>query len=230
MPQAPFPVQFLFIATVAAIIAVLVWAFHRLQGQRYAVYALLGSMLWLALSGGAALSGVLADFSARPPAFALLLSASLLLTCSLAFSAVGDRMVTVLGIVPLIAFQVFRLPVELFLHGMYQAGIAPVQMTYAGLNYDILSGLSAPIVAYLAWRGILGRRGILIWNLAGLALLATIVTVAILSAPFPFRQFHNEPANTFVTHFPYVWLPAVLVQAALLGHLLVFRWLRRPSR
>ena len=56
-------------------------------------------------------------------------------------------------------------------------------------------------------------------------LLANIVTVAIFSMPTEFRVFMNEPANLFVAHVPYVWLPAVLVPAALLGHLLVFRWL-----
>lgn len=61
----------------------------------------------------------------------------------------------------------------------------------------------------------------------GCALLATIVTVAFLSAPTPLRVFMNEPANTIVTTFPYVWLPAFLVQAALFGHVLVFRWLAR---
>ncbi|HKQ78896.1 MAG TPA: hypothetical protein VJ810_34675 [Blastocatellia bacterium] len=61
----------------------------------------------------------------------------------------------------------------------------------------------------------------------GLALLINIVTIAILSAPTPLRKFFNEPANTFVTYFPFVWLPAFLVQAAWFGHLLVFRRLRQ---
>ena len=52
-----------------------------------------------------------------------------------------------------------------------------------------------------------------------------IVTIGIFSLPTEFRIFMNEPANTFVAYVPYVWLPAVLVQAALLGHLLIFRWL-----
>lgn len=229
MPQAPFVAQALFWTSVAGVLAFLLWAVRATHGRRALPFTVLGAALWLALSGGAALSGVLSDFDALPPAFGLLLLASLLLTCTLAFSRFGTGLIDGLGVVPLIAFQAFRLPVELFLHALYDAGIAPIQMTYSGLNYDILTGLSAPLLAYLAWRGTLGRRAILVWNLAGLALLATIVTVAILSAPFPFRQFHNEPANTFVAHFPFVWLPAVLVQAALFGHLLVFRWLRRAK-
>lgn len=36
----------------------------------------------------------------------------------------------------------------------------------------------------------------------------------------------NEPANVWITWPPFVWLPAVLVPVALLGHLLLFRRLR----
>jgi hypothetical protein len=39
----------------------------------------------------------------------------------------------------------------------------------------------------------------------------------------------NEPANTFITHVPWVWLPAVMVLAAVMGHALVFRWLLTPE-
>ena len=69
------------------------------------------------------------------------------------------------------------------------------------------------------------RIGLWGWNIFGLVLLANIVTIAILSMPTEFRIFMNEPANIFVAHIPYVWLPTVLVQTALLGHLLLFRWL-----
>ena len=64
-------------------------------------------------------------------------------------------------------------------------------------------------------------------DFSGLALLANIVIVSVLSAPVPFRVFMNEPASVFVTTVPYVWLPAILVQAAWFGHLLVFRNLWR---
>ena len=68
------------------------------------------------------------------------------------------------------------------------------------------------------------------WNVLGTALLATIVAIVILSAPLPIRVFTEGPTNVWVTRFPGVWLPAVLVQAALLGHLLVFRKLAREYK
>jgi hypothetical protein len=78
-----------------------------------------------------------------------------------------------------------------------------------------------------------GRRSrglVLAWNVLGVLLLANIIAVALLSAPTPFRVFMNEPANTFITHVPWIWLPAVMVLAAVMGHALVFRWLVRVER
>ena len=56
---------------------------------------------------------------------------------------------------------------------------------------------------------------------------AAIVTIAVLSTPTPLRMYAHDPANTFVTRLPWVWLPGFLVPAALLGHLLTFRKLAR---
>lgn len=74
------------------------------------------------------------------------------------------------------------------------------------------------------------RRVVMAWNLLGLGLLLNIVTISLLSAPTPFRVFQNEPSSAWITQVPWVWLPTVLVLAALLGHLLVFRWLSVESR
>ena len=59
-------------------------------------------------------------------------------------------------------------------------------------------------------------------------LLINVVTVAILGTP-RFRYFGDQYLNVWVTYPPFVWLPAVLVLAALAGHLLIFRALIRQS-
>ena len=104
-------------------------------------------------------------------------------------------------------------------------------MTFAGGNYDILIGLSAPVVAYYCFnKKSWSPRVALLWNFAGLLLLANIVAIAILSTPYPFRHFMNEPANTIVFYFPFVWLPSVLVPFALLLHLLsIKRLMAKPG-
>jgi hypothetical protein len=98
----------------------------------------------------------------------------------------------------------------------------PSQMSYSGQNFDILSGITAGALGLWLARGRVPRRVVLLWNLLGFALLVNIVAVAVVSTPL-FRWFGDERVNTFVTYPPFVWLPGVLVMAALMGHVLVWR-------
>jgi len=107
--------------------------------------------------------------------------------------------------------QVFRFFVELLLWASFVENLLPVQMTFEGRNWDILSGLTAPLAALFLSRS---RWGLAIWNLACLGLLVNIVTVAILSMPTDLRVFNNEPANTIVAEFPFILLPGMLVPLA----------------
>ena len=109
---------------------------------------------------------------------------------------------------------------------LHREGALPVQMTFEGLNFDVVSGLSARALGAILWRGRLPRWVVLAWNVIGLALLLNIVVIAVLSMPTRLRVFAAEPPNVLVAEPPFVLLPPVLVQAALFGHLLVFRRLR----
>jgi len=72
-----------------------------------------------------------------------------------------------------------------------------------------------------------------IWNYFGLVTLVNIVTIAMLSTPLPIRMFMNEPANTIVTLFPIIWLPAMLVPLAYTLHIFSLKqmaMLRKDSK
>jgi hypothetical protein len=175
--------------------------------------------------GVLAARGALSDFARLPPPFALLMLAMFAATIALAFSPLGTRLARHAPIHALVGYQVFRVPLEFWLQAMHARGAIPEQLTWSGLNFDILSGITALVVASLAWRGGASRRLIAAWNWLGFALLLNIGWIAVTSFPTPLRVFTNEPSNAIVTTFPYVWLPAFLVQAALFGHVLVWRWL-----
>jgi hypothetical protein len=49
--------------------------------------------------------------------------------------------------------------------------------------------------------------------------------IAILSMPTSFRYFMNEPANTIVAQFPFIYLPGVLVVLAFAFHVFSLRQL-----
>jgi hypothetical protein len=165
------------------------------------------------------------DFTSTPPPFGLLVAVVVTLSIVIAAGPLGRRFAREIPLWALVAVHGFRLPLEIAMHRLAERGIMPEQMSYAGRNYDILTGITAIIVAVLVSRGIGGRRLVLAWNLLGLALLVNIVTVAILSTP-PFAAFGPDRLNVFVMVTPFVWLPAVLVLAALAGHLVIFRALR----
>lgn len=229
MPRSsPLATQF-FLALVAALAALFATATRRSAvragGTRLggALSALLVLAAWLGVSGVLASRGALGDFSRLPPPFMLMAFAYFAATLGLAFSPLGTRLSAEAPLAGLVGFQAFRLPLELWLHAQYEAGVLPVQMTYAGLNFDIATGITAIVVAALIARGKAPRRLVLAWNCLGLGLLAAIVTIAGLSTPSPLRAFANDPPNTLVAQFPFVWLPTFLVQAALFGHVLVFR-------
>lgn len=225
LDKVPLRVDALFFATVLGVLALAVLAV-RVAVQRvgqaadlWTMRAAMGAMLWLVATGLAALSGALHGFSLS------IFTALMILTGGAAFSRVGTVLVAAVGPVGLIGFQFFRVPVAVFLRGMYQAGQVPVQMTHEGLNFDVFAGLTAPAMAWLVWRGKVGAYAIWAWNAFGLLLLAEAMVIAALSMPTEFRVFTNDPPSTFMTYAPYVWLPTVLAPAALFGHLLVLRWL-----
>ena len=94
----------------------------------------------------------------------------------------------------------------------------------AGENIDILAGITAPIIYYLVFvRKSVGRIGLLVWNIFGLASLFNIVTIAVLSAPFPIQRLALDQPNIAVLYFPFNWLPSVIVTIVLFSHLAAIR-------
>jgi hypothetical protein len=176
----------------------------------------------MAATWTAAATGIFRQWSRNPPPFALLVLAILCLASAMAFSRFGARLSSTIPLWALVLVQSFRLPLELAMHGMYERGIMPVQMSYSGFNFDIVTGALAIPVAILVATGRAGRGLVATWNVLGLALLINVVTVAILGTP-RFRYFGDDHVNVWVTYPPFVWLPAVMVLAALAGHLLIFR-------
>ncbi len=183
---------------------------------------------WLVFISSLALSGILSDFTGMPPRLVLVIVPPLVGL----FFALRSRLLRAAldNLAPqwLLYPQAFRVAVEVLLWWLFLGGLLPEQMTFEGRNWDVLSGLTAPLAAWWCFAG--GRQRYvagLVWNGFGLVLLINIVTMAILSMPTPFRVFMNEPANTIVAMFPFVFLPAVLVPLAYYLHVFSIRQLWR---
>jgi hypothetical protein len=223
-----------FIAIPALLLLALVWgsmAAWRRGGARPQASSQAGlvvgtvAFVWMVGTWAAAQAGVFQNWHRNPPPFALLVAAIVVLSLVIAYSSLGSHLARFLPLWVLVGVQGFRLPLELAMHAMYERGIMPREMSYSGRNFDIVTGATAIIVAVLVARGLGGRQLVAVWNIVGLALLVNVVTVAILGTP-RFQYFGNDRLNTWVTYPPFVWLPAVMVLAALAGHLIIFRALR----
>jgi hypothetical protein len=195
------------------------------RARRNGAIAALGVAGWLGLTAGLAAAGRL-SFTSRAPTIGILMMAGLILAFVVSLSRFGFRIATGVPLAALVGAQAFRFPLELTMHRAVAEGLMPVQMSYSGFNLDILTGLFAIVVALQLVRNPQSLVFVRIWNAAGIVLLANIVTIALLSTPTPLRVFHNEPANEWIAHAPWVWLPTVFVVAAIMGHVLVLRRLR----
>lgn len=209
------------VVIVAAFLGAVYFAYHD---KRKVLFAAGLTALWLGSICLAVGSGILATlpYHGLPVFFAAILIVSVLT----AFSPVGRKIATAVPLPTLVAFQSFRLPLELVLHDWAGTGTIPETMTWTGQNWDILTGIvclaSAPFVGCsrtLAW----------VANLIGCVLLLNVVRVVVLSSPLPWA-WGQQPPLALALHLPYAMIAPVCVGGALIGHIiLTMALLRRPA-
>lgn len=181
---------------------------------------------WFVLLAILSLSGFISDFTSFPPKMGIVLMVPLL---SLIFIFKSPNLDAILTNIPpqwLLYIQFFRVPVEIFLWFLFLDGALPERMTFEGYNFDILAGITGPIVAYYCFSSTSTQKTVLrIWNISCLLLLFNIVSIALVTLPTPFQYFTTED-NTIVTSFPIVLLPGILVPIAYYMHFFSLRQIR----
>jgi hypothetical protein len=185
----------------------------------------IGLILWAVVVSVASLAGLAGNFDLFPLNIAPMLLIPLITIITFTFSKTLKEILVQLHPAQLIRLQIFRVFVEIVLWMLFIQNLIPIQMSFEGLNFDILAGLTAPIIAYLAVKKYVSKRFLIFWNIACIGLLINIVMVAILSMPTPFQYFTNEPSNTIVAQFPFIFLPTFLVPLAYMLHFLSLRQL-----
>ena len=187
--------------------------------------------LWIVIISLISLTGFFLDFSTFPPRMMIVLAIPFIIILMVTFSG---KMKTILSVVPpqwLHSMQSFRVLVEILIWMLFLAEVAPIQMTFEGRNYDILVGLTGPLIGYLCFiRRSWSPKVAIVWNLLGLLILGNILVIALLSMPTPMRYFMNEPANTIVARFPVIWLPGILVPIAYSMHFFALRQLLNRNK
>ena len=233
-PSTHLTVSFVTLSLVvtAAAVGLSVWAAHKrpeLSARRWAFLGSGAAVVWMLGHAALAHSGVLVGETMPPPVLPYLVMI-MVIGVTLALSKIGGAMATALPLAALVGLQSFRVPLEWLLHELYREGALPIQMTWSGLNWDVITGVSALVLALAALRYEIPRWMYWVWNVVGFVLLVNVVTIALLSAPLPIRQFTEGPPVVLVFHAPYTWIVSVHVFTALVGHIVVFRALLQERK
>lgn len=181
---------------------------------------------WLLLLGILSIRGFFANFSQLPPRLIFALLTPLPLVLLFIRSRAGKELLQHIQPQWLIYLQSFRILVEIALWLLVRNGTLPVQMSFEGRNFDILTGLLAfPVGYYCFVKKSWPPVAALLYNIGGLVLLLNVVIISTLSMPTPLRVFHNQPDSSLMTTFPFIYLPGLLVPLAYTLHILSLRQL-----
>ena len=138
----------------------------------------------------------------------------------------GRNFIDTLNTGQLTLLHTIRIGVEIVLFYLFVAKTIPIEMTFEGRNFDIIAGLTAPLVYYFGYvKKLLSSKLLIAWNICCLVLLINIVITAILSVHTPFQHFGFDQPNIAVAHFPFCWLPGIVVPLVLFSHLATLRQL-----
>ncbi len=221
----------LFTATNGVVFLLLLFGLHvglvRLgvdPGRRTRIVSLSGVGIcgWLAFIAMMARSGFYQDFHSLPPKIAFAIVPTLIAVIILGLSRNVKAIADALPPSWIIGLQSFRILIEIVLWQLVLQGRIARMMSIEGANYDLITGATATVIGWIAARtgnGPLQRA----WNIMGLALLANVMVRGMLNMPTRFRFLHDEPANTIIAAFPYIWLPCFSVAVALFLHIVSLR-------
>ena len=188
--------------------------------------------IWLAAQAVISITGFYyRNTHAQPPAFLLATLPNMLVILVLFLTKRGRNFIDCMYMKVGTIQHIIRKPVEIVLLWLCMHKVVPQIMTFEGRNFDILSGISAPFIYYIAFRKETYNKWVLlVWNIICLILLINIVSIAILSAPFAFQRCGLDQPNIAVLYFTYIWLPACVVPVVLLSHLASIRLLLKKSK
>lgn len=181
---------------------------------------ILGLLFWQIYIYLMASTGIFQDFS-FPPKFVLFM----IIPC---FTFTGIFLYKkrkedwILKIPPhwLAFYQSFRIVIESLFIVSVAEGILHPNVTFEGYNYDLIFGLSAPIIGWLVYK----KKSfslLKIWNYLGLTVIASIIFLFISTIYFP--ELYTDKPIDFPTEFgtyPYVLIAGFLMPSAVFIHIL----------
>jgi hypothetical protein len=184
------------------------------------------SIILLLLQTILGFKGFYQNTSSFPPPLPLLIGPALIGILILFVTKGGRKLIDSFDQRWMTWLSIIRIPVEFVLLALFIHKLVPQVMTFEGRNFDILSGLSAPFIAYFGYsKRKISRPALLLWNFICLGLLLNVVIHAVLAVPGPLQRIAFDQPNIAVLYFPFVWLPGIIVPSVLFSHLVNIRQL-----
>lgn len=224
MQNLPIYINFLFGLIV---IGTIIWFYFATKSKAF-LFIAIG---WTILQSILGFSGIYQDTQTMPPRLMLFgIFPTLVFIATTFLTEKGRTFIDNINLQTLTYFHSIRIPVEIVLALLFHQGVVSVYMTFEGTNFDLFSGITAPIVGYLAFRTSKENKRLLLWwNIICLLLLLNVVITAVFAFPSPFQKLAFDQPNIAVLHFPFNLLPTVVVPTVLFGHLAAIRRLTKRN-
>jgi hypothetical protein len=173
-------------------------------------------------------SGFLLNFS-LPPRFPLLILLPLVIFSIVLYHKLKkSKIIHNISAKSLVYFQTFRILVEIMLLYTFIEGVIPISATFEGANFDIIMGISAPIVALTIYRNLKKNRGFAVaWHILGIAMILFVAVIIGTSMYFPLMWTSRVPlVSPELLSFPYFLIAACIAPFAILIHVIALAQLR----
>ncbi len=232
MDALPEYVSIIFVLTTAATYGFILFAAYFALGKKRNPVTLLASilLLWLLVTGFLAFDGFFLNFQSFPPRLFVFVVPAILLIIYLLINPSTRAGLMKMPITSLTYIHMVRIPVELCLWWLFGAGLVAESMTFEGVNFDILAGISAPFAGvFLVGKKSNNKITAILWNLICLGLVLHIVIRAISLTPYFYDGSGTNLQNFGVFYFPFVWLPAFVVPMVIFSHLVSLVQLMKKS-
>lgn len=199
---------------------------HKPRFANRSTMAALLLLMWLIFQSTLALNAWYMDREAKPPHILFPIVVNFGLFALAFFTTLGRKFLDGLSLKTLMWIHLVRIPVELCLYWLAQNKQVPWSITFEKFNYDILFGITAPIIIVLYNKKKISDKLFMVWNVLGLVSVLAVFVRAAGAVPSPLQAWDFNQPNYAVLHFPFIWLPSFLVMAVILTHLITLRRLR----
>jgi hypothetical protein len=216
--------------SVLFILITLVTLFIMYKASGNSKLCLLLGVGWLTLQAILCFNGFYTVTDTLPPRPMLMVGPPMLAIIIIFATRGGRKFVDGFNATTLTWLHTIRIPVEIVLFMLAAENVIPEVMTFEGRNFDIISGITAP---FIAWYGMkkksISPTLLLIWNFLCIGLLINVVAHGLFSIPSTIQQFEFEVPNVGLLFFPFNWLPAFVVPVVFFSHFVSIRKIIKRS-